>query len=145
MSLIAIALALTIGAQDSISQPGDTLASPSEAESEAEVEIAIERTARDWLAMVDAERWEDSWNAAGSTFRAPNPLENWTKISEAVRTPLGEMLSRETGNQVDVPAPPKGYRVIQFRTNFANKPDAIETVSLEREGETWKVVGYYIA
>ncbi|MGB7407372.1 MAG: DUF4019 domain-containing protein [Pontixanthobacter sp.] len=143
MSIIAASLALvlapTLTTYDPVSPP--ELASTTE----AVTEIEIENTAREWIALVDAANWEESWTEAGSTFRAPNTLESWTDISEAVRTPLGDVLSRETGNQVDVPAPPTGYRVIQFRTSFANKTAAIETVSLERENGEWRVVGYYIA
>lgn len=38
------------------------------------------------------------------------------------------------------PAPPHGYRVVRFRTIFANKT-AVETVSLDYERTGWKVVG----
>jgi hypothetical protein len=43
-----------------------------------------------------------------------------------------------------VPAPPAGVRVLKFRTSFANKANATETVSLAREDEQWRVVGVYI-
>ena len=42
------------------------------------------------------------------------------------------------------PAPPKGYRMVRFRTDFENRRGATETVSLDREGDSWKVVGIYI-
>ena len=34
---------------------------------------------------------------------------------------------------------------IVFRTSFANKAVGRETVTLEREGDHWRVVGYLIA
>jgi hypothetical protein len=44
----------------------------------------------------------------------------------------------------DVPTPPHGYEVVKFRTNFANKANAIEKVSLERNGNDWRVAGVTI-
>lgn len=139
MSLFAATLALTLLSHE----PAAML--DTAPDTDAAVIGEVENSARSWLALVDDGKWEESWNAAGQTFRDPNTLEGWTSISTAVRPPLGEVLSRETGNQVDVPAPPTGYRVIQFRTAFANKAPAIETVSLQREDGVWRVVGYYIA
>jgi len=46
----------------------------------------------------------------------------------------------------DLPNAPKGkYVVIQFKTSYRNKKDAIETVTpmKERDGG-WKVSGYFI-
>jgi hypothetical protein len=44
-----------------------------------------------------------------------------------------------------VPAPPYGYETIKFRTNFANKAEATETLTLVREGSRWRVVSYWIS
>lgn len=103
------------------------------------------RTARAWLALVDQGRWDDSWKQSGLQFRRANTSAAWAAISKSVRTPLGSVLSREVYSQEAVPAPPRGYVLIKFLTRFANKPAGIETVSLEREGRDWKVVGYWIA
>lgn len=62
-------------------------------------------------------------------------------MSKAVRTPLGAVVSRELIGEENVPAPPYGYQVVKFRTSYANKAGAIETLSLVREGGEWRVVG----
>lgn len=103
------------------------------------------RAARAWLALVDQQRWDDSWQQSGLQFRRANTSVAWAAISKSVRPPLGAVVSREVYSQEAVPAPPHGYVLIKFLTRFANKPAAIETVSLEREGRDWKVVGYWIA
>ena len=54
------------------------------------------------------------------------------------------MITRTLLSDVDTPAPPNGSHTIQFRTDFANKRGVIETLSLIREGGSWKVVGIYI-
>ena len=54
------------------------------------------------------------------------------------------MISRILISQENLPAPPYGYEVVKFRTAFANKADAVETVSLDREDGRWRVVGVTI-
>ena len=44
----------------------------------------------------------------------------------------------------DVAAPPAGYREVIFATRFESGGSQRERVTLEREGEAWKVVGYLI-
>ena len=104
----------------------------------------IVRSARDWLAIVDAGRWEESWRATGASFRSMNTVAAWTSASEQGRVPLGAMVSRADLSRESVPAPPYGYEMVKFRTSFANRPNVTETVTLEREGEAWRVVGYWI-
>ncbi|MFV1920771.1 DUF4019 domain-containing protein [Sphingomonas sp. MJ1 (PH-R8)] len=74
-------------------------------------------------------------------FRSRNTAADGQAASEQARVPLGRMLSRQLLSEADVPAPPKGYRIIRFRTDSENKRGATETVSLDREGDSWKVVG----
>ena len=120
---------------------------PAAAEPVAQVSPAqarIVRSARDWLTIVDAGRWGESWRATGASFRSLNTVEAWTRASEQARVPLGAMVSRAELSRESVPAPPYGYEMVKFRTSFANRPTVVETVTLEREGEAWRVVGYWI-
>jgi len=100
--------------------------------------------ARHWLELVDQGRWEDSWKATGSSFQRLNTVRVWADTSKKVRVPLGAVVSRTLLSQESLPAPPSGYEVVKFRTSFANKADAVETVTLDREGSAWRVVGVYI-
>jgi DNA-binding CsgD family transcriptional regulator len=111
---------------------------------EAPVETPAVRAARAWLALVDAANWPASWAATGETFRASNTTAMWQTASEKARVPLGPVVSRTLVSDLDTPSPPNGYRVIRFRTDFANRSGATETLSLAREGQAWKVVGIYI-
>ena len=43
-----------------------------------------------------------------------------------------------------VAAPPRGYVVMEFKTDFENKTGASEKVTIEHEATGWKVVGYVI-
>ena len=107
-------------------------------------ETAVTQAARQWLALVDAGKWQESWAATARSFQSLNTVQMWQSASEGARVPLGRMLSRSVSSQESIPAPPSGYQIVRFRTDFANKASATETLSLGREGESWRVVGYYI-
>lgn len=110
----------------------------------AAAETDVSKAARDWLALVDAANWQQSWEGTGVSFRSVNTVANWQAASQKARVPLGAVVSRTLIGDVDTPAPPNGYRTVQFRTDFANKRGATETLALNSEGGVWKVVGIYI-
>lgn len=97
--------------------------------------------ARQWLALIDQSRWDDSYQATGTAFRKLNTAQTWRTVSEKVRTPLGALVSRTLLGQESLPAPPHGYEVVKFRASYANKAEAVETVTLEFEDGSWHVVG----
>jgi hypothetical protein len=67
-----------------------------------------------------------------------------TSVSEKVRVPLGAVVSRTFISPEEVPPPPEENIVVQLRTRFAKKADAVETIALTREEGTSWVVGCYI-
>ncbi|HET9511227.1 MAG TPA: DUF4019 domain-containing protein, partial [Sphingomonas sp.] len=101
----------------------------------------VVRSAQAWLELLDQNRWDASYRGTGTAFQKLNTLKVWTDVSERVRKPLGAVVSRTLLSQENLPAPPDGYEVVKFKTRFANSGDVIETVSLQREGDAWRVVG----
>lgn len=101
-------------------------------------------TARRFLVLLDQGNWPESYRATASSFRKMNTLQVWSDVSEQARTPLGAMISRSFVSQENLPAPPHGYEVVKFRTRFANRAEAVETVTLDREDGAWRVVGVMI-
>lgn len=99
------------------------------------------RAARDWLTLVDAGNWPESWAATGAYFQTVNSLANWQAAAEQVHARLGPAVSRELVRDDSTPAPPNGYRSVRFRTTFANNRSATEVLALSREGDRWRVVG----
>ena len=138
MSLVLGLAVLALQPQSASTSAQNTVAAtPAQAE--------IVRSARDWLAIVDAGRWAESWRATGESFRSLNTVEAWTQASQQGRVPLGAMVSRADLSRESVPAPPAGLEMVKFRTSFANRPAATETLTLVREGQAWRVVGYWIS
>ena len=103
---------------------------------------------RQWAQLLDGQRWDEAWGAAGTIFKAQSSQAGWPSIIQPVRQPLGPVTSRVfhgVKKAGSLPGAPSGdYEIIEFATNFANKPGAIETVVLAREGSAWKVNGYFI-
>src|SRR5690606_1032509 len=107
-------------------------------------ESAGAAAAREWAALVDGERWEDSWRSAATIFRSQVTAEQWANAVRPVRGPLGKVagrtvLSVERTNTL--PGAPAGeYEVVQFQTEFANR-EAVETFVMVREGEAGRFPG----
>lgn len=102
---------------------------------------AILDTARRFLELGDQAKWAEGYAMTGKRFQQLNTAEVWARVSEKVRVPLGAVRARTLLSEQSLPAPPDGYEVVKFRTRFANKGSAVETVTLEREDGGWKVVG----
>ena len=102
---------------------------------------AVEQAAREWLALVDARDWQASFDAMGPQMRQANTLEGWTAAAKQAHGSLGPAISRKLTSTRYVNAPPKGYREIVFATDFADRSEVIETVTLEKQAGVWKVVG----
>lgn len=142
--VMSLALALLVISSLSGGVESATLAPQSASAPAVSGEPAAAEPARRWLALVDAGKWDDSWNATGLSFKSLNTSAKWAEVSEAVRPPLGAALARELVEEQWVPAPPYGYKLVRFKTRFANKPEATETLTLIREDDSWKVTGYII-
>lgn len=124
-----------------IDSPPQGASSESSASADAR---AAALTATSFMGMIDAERWADSYAATGENFRRSNTLERWTEVSEAIWTPLGDMVDRkEIANQF-VPGEPGGYQVVKFASSYADGTNQVETVSLVWEDGAWKIAGIVI-
>lgn len=105
--------------------------------------------AKAWLALVDAEKYGQSWDEGALLFRSAVMKAEWERAARAARAPLGAVKSRafKSANFTrSLPGAPDGeYVVIQFDTQFANKASAIETVTPMRDKDgAWRVAGYYV-
>ncbi len=105
--------------------------------------------AEKWLALIDAGKYAKGWTKAAGYFKNAITQEKLVKSLNAVRKPLGQVISRKVKSSkytTSLPGAPDGeYMVIRFETSFVNKKSAIETVTpiLEKDGR-WKVDGYFI-
>ncbi len=101
-----------------------------------------------WLKINDSGDYAKSYAECGKIFQAALTVDKWKSTIEGVLKPFGKLNSRENiaaKYTTTVPGAPDGeYVIMQFKTSFENKKEAIETVSVVKENGVWKVVGYYV-
>ena len=105
--------------------------------------------AQKWLTLVDNCEYTVSWSQAAAYFQNAIATEQWEKILQGIRQPLGKTISRKVASTqctTSLPGSPDGeYVVIQYQTSFENKQSAIETLTLMlTRSDVWKVAGYFI-
>ena len=124
------------------------LAIPSLVTADEGKEAAAKQSALEWLALVDRGEYQASWKEAASFFRSQIDSAKWESAVASVRRPLGAVEERHFQSARytrELPGAPDGeYVVLQFETKFANKADAIETVTPVMDGGSWRVAGYFI-
>ena len=112
-------------------------------------EKAAIAAAEKWLRIVDKGKYSESWGKASEYFKQAVTQDQWEQAVQAVREPLGKLISRKVKSATyttSLPGAPDGqYIVIQFNTSFENKKSGMETVTpmLDKDG-VWRVSGYYI-
>lgn len=105
--------------------------------------------AKKWLQLIDEGNYGATWAQASGYFRKAVTRGKWEHSMEAVRKPLGKMLSRKLKlkeYKTSLPGAPDGqYEVMQFETSFAHKKSAVETVIfMKGAGGRWGAAGYFI-
>ena len=112
-------------------------------------ETAAIKSAKSWLALLDAERYPESWEQAAQVFKKAVTKEQWAKAMAGLKKAFGKNISRKLKSRhyyTSLPGAPDGkYVVIQFKSSFKNKKSAIETITpmLDKDGQ-WRVSGYFI-
>ena len=98
--------------------------------------------------MIYDQNYSQSWDNAASLFQKAISKEQWTQQLSGIVPPLGKVISRDiisSDYHTTLPGAPDGeYIVIQFKTAFENKNESIETVTQMKDGNQWKVSGYFI-
>lgn len=105
------------------------------------------RAARAWIALMDSQRWAQSWDAASQQTRSSATQAEWATAMQAIRQPLGAASARTLKLAVrdDEPDGRKQLvEIVQFNTSFAQKPNATESLIMTRDGDGWKVMVYGI-
>lgn len=117
--------------------------------SNPQAETAAVTAANTWLALVDTEKYSESWDEAAQFFKGAVEKEQWIQAMQSGRKPFGQNISRELNSKnyrTSLPGAPDGeYVVIQFKASFENKKSAIETITpmLDKDGQ-WRVSGYFM-
>ncbi|HLU26354.1 MAG TPA: DUF4019 domain-containing protein [Longimicrobiales bacterium] len=112
-------------------------------------ERAAVEAAEAWLALMDAERYEESWQAAAPLFQSAVTSEMWVQQGRMVRQQIGAPRGRKlqrAEHTTSLPNVPAGeYVVVLYAGSFANIPEAREVVILMLQpDESWRTAGYFV-
>jgi hypothetical protein len=101
-----------------------------------------------WVTTVDDGNYARGWDEAGALFKNRLTQDEWAHQIAKARGPLGQVVTRAFRSEnktTTLPGEPDGdYDVVNFATELTHKKAAVETVILAREGDGWKVDGYFI-
>jgi len=102
-----------------------------------------------WMSLVNDGKYGESWDKAATFFKNAVTKSDWEKSLNGILPALGKLLSRELLSatfKTSLPGAPDGeYVVIQYKTKFEKKAEAIETVTPMKDTDgIWRVSGYFI-
>lgn len=114
-----------------------------------DVDPALQKIADDWLALVDAGKYGESWSQAHSMFKAKVSKEEWVAGATDLLSRLGKIKSRKlkeaTATRTLPQAPEGDYTVFVYDSAYENLPAATDTlVTAKDKDDAWRVVGYTV-
>ena len=108
---------------------------------------AAESVAIQWLAGIDAGEWGRCWDEASLLLQAQMDREHWVMVLSQSSDFLGQMEERSlaTSRLANPPAEdPEGvYAVFRFLARHT-RGTVKESLVLRLEGDSWRVVGYWL-
>lgn len=107
-----------------------------------------EPAALGWLTLVDNSDYQTAWETSGDLMRESISADELGAAIRLARGQFGAVIERDqvaAEHFTDLPdAPPGDYLIFSFLTSFAQQAVANETLTVQRRGSDWLVVGYYI-
>jgi hypothetical protein len=106
----------------------------------------VAQAARSWLMLVDAGKYNESWNDVAQYLKQRITKSQWVAQLQQARMPLGEVKSRKfVGTQFKnaIPGlPPGQYAAVRYATKFEKAPASTEVVAMVFERGEWHVMAY---
>ena len=112
-----------------------------------EPERAAEAAAKSWVTLLDDGKYAQSWEQGSSIFHKGSK-ENWVNAVRQIRGRTGKVVSRELIDARQVTPKNEGdaskgnFVIVRYKTEFASAPPALEIVTMMKEGDAWKTMGY---
>jgi hypothetical protein len=105
-----------------------------------------------WLKKIDEGRYLGSWVSASAQFQKSISSAEWVSALDSSRKPLGTCKKRILASAFPQSTLPDStgkmlqgqFVIAQFKSSFADLNAALETVTFEKEGSTWKASGYFL-
>jgi len=115
------------------------------ASAEDQIDAAV-AASKNWVAQIDAGRFEESYAFTCPAMRDKIPEDRWIMVLKALRKPWGPVVSRKQLSHIYKPNGVPGLNgecmVITYDTAFKNLDPATEIVVLKWEDGKWLGAGY---
>lgn len=123
--------------------------SPQRDERDLAAEHAALGGATVWLTLLDEGRLEATWESAAPFLRDRAPLQGWVESARGLRGSLGNRISRKQVAVMETDtvgsAPPGRYLIVEYRSKFAQRANAFESVTMMLcDDGKWRVAGYSV-
>ena len=115
-----------------------------------EPERAAEAAAKSWVTLLDEGKYAQSWEQGSSIFHKGSK-QTWVNAVQQIRGRTGKVVSRELVDARQVTPKSESeaskgsngsFVIVRYRTQFASAPPALEIVTMIKEGDVWKTMGY---
>lgn len=124
---------------------------PSSAQSDgphAEAKQAAQDAAESWLALADADAFNEGWDGASSLLQERVPREEWVqkaeRLRDSIQTHSSRSLTAAQYRETLARAPGGPFVILKYRSTF-EEGRFEELVLVAREDDEWKVAGYQVS
>jgi hypothetical protein len=113
----------------------------------AQIEVA-QKAAGDWLALIDAGKYAESWKQCAPFLQAHLTQTAWEKRLNDTRKPLDPFVDRTlstTEYRDQLPGlPPGQYVAFVWESYFGTRHQMLESVIMSFDNGQWKTIGYAV-
>ncbi len=146
-SLLAVSLTASAMAQTA-PKAAPKKAMPAAESADPDVALA-KKAALDWLALVDAFKFDATWDEAATSFQKAQNKAEWVKGFGGARPTMGKLVGRTFLNQeirTNLPnLPPGKYITIRFTSVFEKHKGGAESVTLIKDGTRgYRMMSYFL-
>ena len=103
-----------------------------------------------WVKLIDQGNYDAAYDQTGDQFKKMVGKDAWVKQITPYRGALGPLISRKLESAAysdNIPdLKPGQYVLIKYATSFKLRPNAVEEITAQKEGDgVWRSLGYYIS
>ncbi|GEM_PF-1121001 len=135
--VVVLAFSISAAAQPMAAAPKADAKASAEKDSDPDVALA-KKAALAWLALVDAGKFEATWDEAAAPFQKAQSKSDWAKGLGGARPTMGKLVVRTFLNHEVRAAlpnlPPGKYITVRFTTVFEKHANGSESVTLVKDG-----------
>jgi len=117
--------------------------SPDDDKVDQALPVAVE-----FLALIDGGKYAESWQSSASLMQEKVTQKDWIDKLDKARNLTGSLIQRiqksASYSTVAKDSPEGEYIMLIYQTDFQAAKDVSEYVTVMRDGDSWKVAGYFM-